>query len=401
MEKSTAEAAAVNATSLQRIVLKVAHIISGLGQGGAEAVLWRLVKATADRYSHLVVSLSPDRYYESRLRSVGAEVLVLGMPRGRVTALGLWRLFRVLRAFSPDVVQTWMYHANFLGSVVSLLSGYPCLWGLHNAALDPSRVKWTTRAVAAVCSPLSHLVPRVVVSCSQAGARSHVRMGYAAQRMRVIPNGYDVEAFAPDPVGGLRVRRSIDVPDDAHVVGMVARWDPIKDHATFLEAAARVAAQDPRVRFVLCGEGISTANEELSMLVKHHDLLDKVRLLGPRDDIATVFSAFDLHVLSSRSEAFPNVVAEAMACEVSCVVTDVGDASFIVGPTGWVVASGRPDLLADAMGQGILSLAAGGRGREARLRIVREFSIANMVARYSALFKLAAFGSGPEDAAVV
>ena len=226
-------------------------------------------------------------------------------------------------------------------------------------------------------------------------------MGYSTRRMRVIPNGYDVEIFAPDPEGGLRLRRSIGVADDAHVVGIVARWDPIKDHATFLDAAARVAVQDPRVCFVLCGEGITCANEKLSELVKRHGLRDQVRLLGPRDDIATVFSAFDLHVLSSRSEAFPNVVAEAMACEVSCVVTDVGDAALIVGPTGWVVPPGRPDLLADAMYQGVRSLASGGRGEEARRRIVREFSIVRMVARYSALFEGAALDAKAAAATVV
>lgn len=364
-------------------------------------MLWRLVKATAGRYSHLVVSLSTDRYYEERLRSVGAEVVILSMPRGRVTAPGVWRLFGALWAFGPDVVQTWMYHANFLGSVVSLVSGYPCLWGLHNAALDPSRVKWTTRAIAAACAPLSHLVPRVIVSCSNAGVASHLRMGYAAQRMCVIPNGYDVEAFSPNPAGRLRVRRSIGVPEDAPVVGMVARWDPIKDHATFLAAAARLAAQDSLVHFVLCGEGISPANLELADLVRRHGLVDHVHLLGPRDDIATVFSAFDLHVLSSRSEAFPNVVAEAMACELNCVVTDVGDAPFIVGPTGWVVPPGNPDLLAGAVAQGLRSVAAGGRGQEARRRIVREFSITNMVARYSALFERAAFDQAQGEATVV
>jgi len=370
--------------------LRIVHIISGLGQGGAEAVLWRLVTATKDRYAHLVVSLSKDRYYESRLLSVGAKVVVLDMPRGRVTAYGFWQLISTIRTFSPDLVQTWMYHANFLGSIASLLSGYPCLWGLHNAALDPSRVKLSTRAVAAACAPLSHLLPHLVVSCSQAGARSHLKMGYAARRMRVIPNGYDVEVFAPDPEGGLRLRRSLGVADDAHVVGMVARWDPIKDHATFFAAAARLVVLDQRVHFVLCGEGITCANEKLSELVNRHGLRNQVRLLGPRDDIATVFSSFDIHVLSSRSEAFPNVVAEAMACEVSCVVTDVGDAALIVGSTGLVVPPGRPDILADAMYQGVCSLASGGLGQEARRRIVCEFSIARMVARYSALFEGAA-----------
>ena len=166
---------------------------------------------------------------------------------------------------------------------------------------------------------------------------------------------------------------------------MVARWDPLKDHANLLNAFHRLAVERDNVRCVLVGEGMDESNSALVSLVRQHDVMGKVILAGPSDNITAVMNALDLHVLSSVGEAFPNVVAEAMACGTPCVVTNVGDAGLIVGNTGWVVPPSDPKALFQAMELALSKLSEEGGafwGAASRSRILQSFSLEKMVSSY-------------------
>lgn len=368
------------------------HIITGLERGGAEGVLARLVSGDT-RHAHHVISLTGAGVHGAVLAGMGVPVDTLDMPRGRVTLRGLARLRRLVCRVRPDVVQTWMYHADLIGGVVARLAGLkPVVWGLRNAYLDPRTISASTRAVARLCAVVSSRVPARIVSCSAAGAASHVALGYDAGRMIVIPNGYDVETLAPDPGGRLRVRGEWAVAPDTPLVGMMARWDPQKDHATLVAAIARLTDGPAReCSFVLVGDGMDEGNVALGALMDEHGVRSRVRLAGPRRDVRAVMSALDVHVLSSAGEAFPNVVAEAMACGTPCVVTDVGDAARIVGDTGWVVPPRAPAALAGAIGAAVAELgdgtAAARRRTAARARIVEHYELGIMRRAYHSLWR--------------
>lgn len=378
--------------------MNVIHVITGLNEGGAEAVLYRLSTHDAEN-RHRVISLMDEGKYGPLLQAAGVEVYCLGMPRGRVTASALIRLWRLLRAKQPEVVQTWMYHGDLVGGVAARLAGVSAVcWGIRNTALTPGVSARGTILVARICARLSRWVPRAIVSCSHEAVRVHRALGYAAQKFVVIPNGYDLARFAPDAVARQRLRAEWGVDDETPIIGIVARFDPQKDHATLVGALVRLARAGSRFRCVLVGTGVDDSNLALREAIDDAGLARNIRLLGRRDDVPAVMNALDVHVLSSSfGEAFPNVLAEAMACGTPCVTTDVGDAALIVGDTGWVVPPRDPDALAGALAEALAarndSAAWQARRRAAREHVALHFDIQRMVQSYRAVWQRAQSGT--------
>lgn len=329
--------------------MHVAHIITGLNDGGAEAVLYRL--CTHDEQDrHTVVSLMDEGKYGPVLRKAGIDVHCLHLPRGRLRPAAPWRLWRLLRALDPDVVQTWMYHADLIGGLAARLAGQRAIvWGIHHTTLEPGKSSRATIAIAHVLARLSRRVPCRIAVCAQRAVAVHGELGYDTGRMVVIPNGYDLARFAPDAAARARLRAQWQVPEGVPLLGMVGRFDPLKDHANLIRALGLLKGRGIDVACVLVGTGVDAGNTALRQQIEDAGLSAQVRLLGRRDDVPAVMNALDLHVLPSAGEAFPNVLAEAMACGTPCVTTDVGDAALIVGDTGWVVPPRNPGALAAAL----------------------------------------------------
>jgi len=366
----------------------VLHIITGLSDGGAEAALHRLCTHNVkDR--HHVISLMDAGKYGPLLLDQGVAVTCLNMPKGRVTMSGLWRLYRLVGEQKPDVVQTWMYHADLLGGLAAWLAGHRnVVWGIHHTTLIPGRSRRSTIAVARLCAWISRLVPHRILCCAEEAIKVHTALGYDANRMVFVPNGYDLTAFRPDAPSGSSVRSELEL-GSGPIIGFVARYDFLKDHENLFQALSLLKAADLRPTCLLVGTGLEQGNAALAKRIGHFGLSDQIRLLGRRSDVPRVMNALDLHVMSSVSEAFPNVLAEAMACGTPCVSTDVGDAAAIVGDTGWIVPPRAPQALANAIA---LALKAreradwGERKAKARHHIETRFSIAQMVENYRAVW---------------
>ncbi|MDQ6212780.1 glycosyltransferase family 4 protein [Achromobacter insolitus] len=373
--------------------LRVLHIITGLGQGGAESVLFRLATYPEANVEHVVVSLTDEGIYGERLRAAGVAVHVLGMKRGRVSLGGFLALRALIAAERPDAVQTWMYHADLIGGLAARLAGVRAIaWGIRNSGEHLERSSRSARIVLRACALLSGRIPKAIVCAAQKSAERHADKGYDRARMVVIANGYDLSRYAPNAEARSRVRAQWGVPQDVPAIGCVARWDPLKDHANLLRAIAALVrdGRDAGLRCVLIGRGMDTDNAELGALVDKLGLRDRLVLAGPSDDVPAAMNGLDLHVLSSCAEGFPNVVAEAMACGVYCVVTDVGDAAYIVGDAGVVVPPEQPEALARGIETALREVAARGReraGEAGRARVLENFDIARMVQSYTAVWR--------------
>lgn len=376
--------------------MKVMHVITGLNTGGAELMLARLLAhSNADRVASSVVSLTDIGPSGRAMAERGIPVRSLGMARGVPDPRALASLTRVMRRERPDVVQTWLYHADLLGGVAAKLAGgIPVAWGIHLGNLAPELNKRSTLLTARACARVSGWAPRAIVCCAESARESHVAYGYRPERMVVIPNGFDLDRFRPDAAARGDVRRALGIGDDAVLIGLVARFDPQKDHGTFVHAAGLVAALRPEVRFVLCGGDVTPGNPTLAAWIDAAGIRDRCHLLGRRDDMARIQASLDIACSSSLGEAFPLAVGEAMAAGAPCVVTDVGDSAALVGDTGWVVAPGDAAALAaaivDAVGTGADGRAA--RGRAARARIAERFGLARCVGGYEALYERLAAG---------
>jgi glycosyltransferase involved in cell wall biosynthesis len=371
--------------------MKILHVITTLAQGGAEAVLFRLIVASTPALEHVVISLRGDAYYAPKLRAAGIEVHTLNMPRGRLTLNGLFRLRRLVIDVHPDVVQTWMYHADLVGGLIARWAGVPVVWGVRNSNLNADTSSVSARIVARVCGLISGWLPEAIICCSEKAARIHQIIGYSAEKFAIIPNGVDLTRFAPDAAMRMRTRMAWGIQPDQRLLGMVARWDPQKDHDTLLHALAHLTTRGVIFRFVLVGTAMSRDNAELFDIIGRLGLRDRIILAGPHEDIPAVMNALDLHVLSSAyGEAFPSVVAEAMACGTPSVVTDVGDSAQIVGTTGWVVPPKDAEALAQGIQEALITLDASGRevlGQLTRTRVQERFGLKKMVDAYVALWR--------------
>jgi len=364
----------------------VLHIITGLRDGGAEAVLYRL--CTQDRRNrHYVISLGDMGKYGSWLTRVGIPVTCLDMPPGRVTYSGLRKMWCAIRQIRPDAVQTWMYHANLLGGLVARLSGQRNIfWGLHHSNLNAGEIARQTILIARASAYLSRVIPRAIVCCAEQAYKVHESISYDTTRMVVIPNGYDFSAFKPNPSARDVLRSELGFGSSDRIIGFVARFDPLKDHANLLRALAYLRAMDIRPICLLIGNGMTEENVELIELINELGVVEQVRLLGPRNDIPAVMNGLDLHVLSSRGEGFPNVLAEAMACGTPCVSTDVGDAAVILGGTGRIVPPRDPAALAHGIAEMLAESktpsAWHARQEAARQHVATNFSMGRMLSSY-------------------
>jgi len=367
-------------------MIRIVHVISDLDTGGAEVMLAKLVGAMdRARFSNTVISLTDGGQLGGQIESLGVAVHTLGMKRGRPDILALPRLIRLFKTLNPTIVQSWLYHADLLSTVAVKFSSSPILvWNVRCSDMDLKRYPPLTRWVQRVLAQWS-ATPAAVIVNSEAGRQQHERLGYRPRRWDVIPNGFDTERFRPDTSLRLPLRQEWKVPQDAVIVALVARVDPMKDHAAFLEAAQRVANARKSVCFLLVGKDTQT----LLPAIAAKDLSNRVRVLGYRSDVECLLPGVDVVCLSSAfGEGFPNVLGEAMACGIPCVSTDVGDASSIIGDTGLVVPVRDPAALAHALID-LIDRGPAARqhlGRAARTRIETKYSLARIVDRYTALY---------------
>ena len=350
----------------------VLHVITGLGSGGAEAVLTQLAIAL-QRQGHPqhVVSLADRGTHADELENSGVSVTALGANSAWRIPTAFARLARLVRREKPDVIQGWMYHGNIASALAHRFARKPArlMWNIRASNMDEDRyghvIRWNER--------LSHL-PDVVITNSRASIKFHEDLGFRPRRLVVIPNGIDVERYQPAAKLRAKVRKELDISKDAVVALNVARVDPMKDHQCFLDAMNEL----PEVTGLLVGSG----TDEL-------ELPPNVTALGLRGDVERIHQAADLIVSSSAyGEGFSNALAEGMSSGLVPVGTDVGDAKLIVGDTGRVVPSGSPEMLCAAM-EAEAQVSPGERrkrGLMARQRIMDNFTLASAVDIYARLY---------------
>jgi glycosyltransferase involved in cell wall biosynthesis len=371
--------------------LKIVHIIVGLGVGGAELALKRLVEAHKDspNYCHYVISLTSTGDVGMQLQALGVEVQALGMRRALDMPFILWNLTRMLRTMQPTIVQTWMYHADLLGGLAARMAGIRCVvWGIRTTNVDASGSR-ATAIVRLVCASLSHYVPHTIVCVAQAARKSHLAIGYDASRMVVIPNGFDLLRLHATAEQRQALRNHCHFKNGALVIGFLGRFHPDKGQHNFVQAAVLLAKKNENVRFLMVGRDLDASNLQLNRWISDTGYKSRFVFLGERADVPICLAAMDVFCLSSQTEAFPNVVAEAMAMGLPCVVTDVGDAAMLVADTGIVVPKENPEGLAIGMGQ-LLAMPYEARqllGQKAKSRIQTVFSMTRCTERYEAVYQ--------------
>lgn len=368
--------------------IRVLHLISGLGRGGAETLLSRVVGANVSRVSQSVVSLTSAGVLGPEIAALGVNVIALDI-KGPVSWLrGVAQVTALVRKERPDVVQTWLHDADLVGTVATISSRSSSLvWGLQCAELRLGDVPRRNILLVKILSRLSRR-PRAVVSVSEAGRVAHIDAGYRPQRWAVIPNCVDVDRYRPDAEARRQIRKRLRVSDDTVLIGLVGRYHPMKGHELFLDAAGRLAGERPDVRFVMAGPNVNLQNPAIATQLERLGLGDRVQVVGVEPDMPAFMNALDILTVASTSEGFPTVLVEAMATGVPCAATDVGDCRLVIADTGRTASARTPEALSAAWLE-LVEMSSGARrdlGDRARARTIERYSTDRVAAAYLDLY---------------
>lgn len=364
--------------------MKILFLIRSLHYGGAERQLVILAKGLRERGHDVVVSLFYARgALGEELQKTGVRIQLL-QKRGRWDLLAfLFRLAKVIREERPDILHSYLVDPNNISVLLKpLFPTMKIVWRVTSSTRDAKHYDWVSGLSFRLSCRLSRFAD-VIISNSHAGHDYHVARGYPVEKLVVILNGIDTERFRYDPVARVQLRSEWGVAEYQKLIGLVGRLDPVKDHQSFLKAAALLVKKGTHFRFVCVGDGPANYKASLQDLAETLGLTNYVTWVNARTDVSPIYSALDLLVSSSYVEGLSNVIGEGMACGVPCVATDVGDSAWIVADQGAIVASKDPRGLMAAM-ERLLSE----RQYDAALirkRIVDQLSVDNLVTNTEAI----------------
>lgn len=367
--------------------MNIAFVITNLDTGGAEKMLYKLLKhLDRKQFNPIVISLMGLGDIGQQIQNLDIPVHTLNIRRGSIPKFGaIFKLISIFQASKIEMVHTWMYHADFLGGVAAKFAGVKTvIWGIRHSNLSSKLNKPSTLFVVRICALISKWIPDGILSCSNRALSVHANVGYDKEKMMVIPNGFDLGSFFPDPLAKKSVCAEIGVKPNVKFVGLIGRYDPQKNHLGFIRAAEIVKKLMPNVHFIMAGSGVSEENKVLMSAIDKSGLGSCFHLLGYRNDVRRLMCSFDVLASSSDGEAFPNILGEAMACGVPCVVTDVGDSGEIVGSIGNVVPPGDMELFAEKivhmltlLPEQVIMLS-----QSSRKRVAENYEINHVVRRY-------------------
>lgn len=311
---------------------RIVHVIIGLNVGGAELMLKRLITGNTDTnsFQHEVVSLTDVGIIGRDLQNYGIKVTALEMMSITSLPITFFKLKKILSKNPPDVVQTWMYHADFLGGLAAKAVGVKkIIWGIRTTDVSAGKSKLTV-GLRKICAWLSYSIPTTIICAAEASRKAHEQVGYDSSKMIVIPNGFELDKLQATTQQRMALRRELNILDSEIVIGSVGRFNPVKNQKLFIEVASLLSKKYSYLKFMIVGRDNTAENKELMGWIENQNLADKVLLLGERKDIPVCLKAMDIFCLHSKTEGFPNVLAEAMALGLPCVASDVGDSMFLI-----------------------------------------------------------------------
>lgn len=377
----------VNGNDAERSAMKIMFVTRSISGGGAERQLLTLAGALAGRgVSVGIISFYPP--------PVGLHVpngvnLIVADKRGRWNVIGFYlKLVGILRREKPDIIHPYLPVPNSLVALAAPFCGSArVVFGLRASTLELSHYDW----LSALSYSLERLLSRraaLLIANAHSVRTDAIARGYPGNRIVVVHNGIDTDEFDIDLESGAAFRARFGIAPDRFVLGHIGRFDPMKDHTTFLRAFANVAGSIQSAQAIIVGGGSTDFETALRQQAKQFGIADRIVWTGPQVTMREVYNSLDVLCISSQfGEGFPNVLGEAMACSIPCITTDVGDAAIVVGGCGEIVPPRDPGRLAIAIRK-IAAMPASERhalGTDARQRIIENFSIEHLVNKTRAI----------------
>tara|TARA_B100000787_G_scaffold170101_1_gene164007 strand:- start:11999 stop:13111 length:1113 start_codon:yes stop_codon:yes gene_type:complete len=328
---------------------KILHIISGIGAGGAERVLYNIASDTSN--NHFIISLKKKNFIKTVYNFSNFKIIYLNLSSFNFIFKFIHLTYYIIK-IKPDVVQTWMYHADFFGGLAAKIVGIKNIfWNIRNSNLD-KKTKFSTKLVLKINAILSNFIPNKIISCSKNSIKIHHALGYK-NKFIYIGNGIKKKN---NKYYNNSLNQKILLKNDDFIITYVGRWHPQKDFETLFKSLKILKHMYGfnKWKIFIAGHGLDKTNTEFCNLIKLYNIQKEVKLVGQLKDIDKLYNLSDINVLSSsHGEAFPNVVIEAMSQGVPCVATNVGESKNIISNYGWCVEIKSPLKFARCIYQAI------------------------------------------------
>ena len=320
----------------KRIFLKskIVYIINSTDVGGAENIFFNFVKELSKK-DIVIISLTCQGYYGKELKNKGFTVYSINMKKNIFILFQIFKLFFLINIHRPEIVHTWLYHSNLIGGIIAKLSRVKKIyWSIHH---DYEYSNMLMMIEMKLLSVLSHLIPNKIIYCSYSSKENHIKNGYSQFESSIIENGICLSKFKSDSILRTKIRAKLKIKNDCFLLGNISRYHPLKDHDTLLKSLTYLKLKSKSFRCILIGNGLTEKNIDLVKKIEKYNLAKEIILYGSSNKIHQLINAFDLYILSSKSESFPVTLLESMASGVPCISTNVGDAKNIIGNSGWIV----------------------------------------------------------------
>jgi len=370
--------------------MKILILIRALNQGGAQRQVVNLVNEMVKlKHQVTVCVFYSGEQLEEELSKCRVKLVSLNKQSRWDTIRPVSRFFFMLRKTRPDIIYSFLGGSNILSGFAKLVSpSSKVIWGIRSSNMDLAKYGNLSQLIFNIERKMS-FIPDVIIANSYAGRSHLLKNGFPARKIRVVHNGIDTHQFYVDSSKRDSLKSKLNYSRNFFLIGIVARIDPKKDHQNFIKAAAILASKRHDINFVVVGRGVHEKIIELRELADQLLLSERIKFIGPQQDMNSIYNGLDLLCLSSSfGEGFPNVLGEAMACGIPCVATTVGDSSIIVGDTGIIVPPRNPDALSNAMGLMIKKIENDRQAVKTSVinRITNKFPNKEMVAQTLSIF---------------
>ena len=374
---------------------KYMHIIASLDIGGAETMLSRLINHRPNLLkSTIVISLTNNGKIGRALEEIGVKVICLEMKNWLSIFKTLLKLKKIIRIERPNIIHTWMYHANIFGGIAAYLAkNQNIIWSIRRSQFT-RKESLSTFIVMKIGAMFSSIIPKSIVHVAESGLKNHQKYGYKSNNTLVIPNGFDLEKLKYDQIVRKKIRNKLNLNDDQILVGSVGRFHVSKGYETLISSSVNVLKVHKNVKYLLIGRNLDEQNSILMKWINKTGFAENFIMVGEKQDIPEYMNAMDIFCLPSITEGFPNVIGEAMASGLPCVASRVGDVEKITGDTAILVEPNNNELLSKGLNK-ILSMDSKKRkimGSKGRRKIEKEYPINLICEKYYNLYCLISSG---------